>query len=445
MTRTFLEPLARRFRRTLFLLVCLMCGSGFSAASTLSDDAHVAYTVKSGDMLSVLAQQFLQDPAALQTVARINRIANIHRVSTGRVLKIPRDLLKYVPASAQVTHLRCQDVLRLDGPAAQEIRLGSTLTEGAVLRIPLGCQFTMTLEDNTSVRLLSGAVVRLTTLRRNAFDPSPEVKIDLLDGRAYVNVPQKRPPGDAPFRVLTPTTVAGIRGTQFRVGFVSEVRSSQLEVVSGAVAAQGRSQPQERLAGADHGVATPANGLSLPVEPLLPAPRFSNVAKQSAGQVLLVFKAPDPAQQFHLSTADEANFNTVRTEGQTGKAQVLLPEFNALARFFKWSSITDSGLMGHEADYAICKGYESANALRCNVPFSFEGFSKPHFQLQKIETGVVRTVMDAPVNRSEDNLLVFRGLPSGHYRWSIEYEFLPGKKTRIDGQFELIADSGYHA
>jgi len=445
MTRTSSGLMPRHRWATLCALACLMGGSGLSAANTQPDDAHVAYTMKAGDMLSVLAQQFLQNPAALHTVARINRIANIHRVSAGRVIKIPRDLLKYVPASAQVTHLRCTEVLRLDGPAAQEIRLGSTLTEGAVLRIPPGCQFTMTLEDNASVRLLSGAVVRLTTLRRNVFDPSPEVTIDLLDGRAYVNVPQKRPPGDAPFRVLTPTAVAGIRGTQFRVGFVSEVRSSQLEVVSGAVAAQGRSHPQEHLAGADHGVATPANGMSLPVEPLLPAPRFSSVATQSGGQTLLVFRAPKPAQQFHLSTADEANFNTVRTEGLTAQAQVLVPAFNALARFFKWSSITDSGLLGHAADYAICKGYQSANALRCNVPFSFEGFSKPHFLLQKIDASVVQTVMNGPVSRSQDNLLVFKGLPSGQYRWSIEYEFLPGQKTRIDGQFELIADSGYHA
>lgn len=430
---------------TLGALACLMGGSAHAMANTLSDDASVAYTVKAGDMLSVLAQQFLQDPAALQTVARINRIANIHRVSAGRVIKIPRDLLKYVPANAQVTHLRCTEVLRLDGPAAQEIRLGSTLSEGAVLRIPPGCQLTMTLEDNANVRLLSGAVVRLTTLRRNAFDPSPEVKIDLLDGRAYINVLQKRLPGDAPFRVLTPTSVAGVRGTQFRVGFVSEIRSSQLEVISGAVAVQGRSHPLERLSGADHGVATPANGMSMPVESLLPAPRFSSVAKQSQGQALLVFKAPDVAQQFHLSTADEANFNTVRTEGLTTQAQVLVPEFNAQARFFKWSSITESGLLGHAADYAICKGYLSSNALRCNVPFSFRGFSKPHFQLQKVDAGVVRTVMDGPVSRNQDHLLVFKGLPSGQYRWSIEYEFLPGQKTRIDGQFELIADSGYHA
>lgn len=426
-------------------LVALMGGSGLAAAQILSDDTHIAYTIKPGDMMSVLAQQFLQDPAALQTVARINRIANVHRVPVGKVIKIPRDLLKYVPATAQVTHLRCRDVLRLDGPGAQEIRLGSTLTEGAVLRIPPGCQFTMTLEDNTSVRLLSGAVVQLTTLRRNAFDPSPEVKIDLLDGRAHVNVPTKRPPGDAPFRVLTPTAVAGIRGTQFRVGFVPEVRSSQLELVSGAVAARGPSESQERLAGADQGVATPANGMALPVEPLLPAPRFARVAEQADGRALLVFRAPDPAQQFHLSTADEANFNTVRTEGLVGQAQVLVPDFNAQARFFQWASITDSGLFGHTADFAICKGYAAGKVLRCNVPFSFEGFNQPHFQLQKIEAGAALTVMEGPVTRSEDNLLVFKGLPSGQYRWRIEYEFLPGKKSRLEGQFELIAVPGPHA
>jgi hypothetical protein len=169
------------------------------------------------------------------------------------------------------------------------------------------------------------------------------------------------------------------------------------------------------------------------------------VAEQADGRALLVFRAPDPAQQFHLSTADEANFNTVRTEGLMGQAQVLVPDFNAQARFFQWSSITDSGLFGHTADYAICKGYAAGKVLRCNVPFSFEGFNQPHFQLQKIEAGAAVTVMDGPVSRSEDNLLVFKGLPSGQYRWRIEYEFLPGQKSRLEGQFELIAVPGPHA
>jgi hypothetical protein len=30
-------------------------------------------------------------------------------------------------------------------------------------------------------------------------------------------------------------------------------------------------------------------------------------------------------------------------------------------------------------------------------------------------------------------------LPSGLYRWVLEYEFMSGKKAKQEGQFELIA------
>lgn len=421
-----------------------------TAAMTLQaqqapDDNHVAYTLKPGDMLSVLAQTYLQDPAALKTLASLNRIANIHRVPVGKTILIPRELLKYVPATAQVTHLRCKTVLRLDGPEAREIQLGSTLSEGAVLRIPPGCQFTMTLEDHSTVRLLSGAVVKLATLRRNIFDPSAEVKIELLDGRMHVNVPQKRQASDAPFRVQTPTSLAGIRGTQFRVGFAPGSLGSQVEVATGAVAARGLAQVQENLAQANQGVAVPANGLALPVEPLLPAPRFAAVRALPGTSAILEFHATPQAHHYQLSTADEANFNTLTRDGQTEKPQVEVESFNAQARFFQWASITRTGLVGHTTDYAICKGYQSANAWRCNVPFSFSGFSKPHLKLQKIDGVAPLTVMDGPIQRTEDDLLVFRGLPSGQYQWTIEYEFLPGKKTRQEGAFELMAIPGPHA
>jgi hypothetical protein len=421
-------------------LLLLVWVSGWAMAQDKNADAdtHIRYTLKPGDMLFALAQQYLQNPSDLETVARINRIGNIHRVPVGKVILIPRELLKYVPATAQVSFLRCRNVLRLDGPQAQTITLGTTLTEGAVLRIPPGCQFSMTFEDNTTVRLLSGAVVKLTTLRRNVFDPSPEVKLDLLDGRIHLNVPNKRPPGDAPFQVTTPTSVAGIRGTQFRVGFVSRNQSSQVEVRTGAVAAKGQTERNAQLALDNQGVPISNSGIALPLEPLLPAPKFASL--QTPGTTAtLVFQAPPQAARYQLSTADDANFSFLLSDDQTDQTQVAVPDLSAKARFFQWSSISNTGLMGHTADYAICQGYQKVNAWRCNVPFNFDGYINPHLLLQKIDANAPLTVMDAPIRRTEDNLLVFRGLPSGLYRWVLEYEFMPGKKAKQEGQFELIA------
>lgn len=434
---------AARWRTLAATLFCL--GWGMTHAQNTPDDQHVRYILKPGDMLFALAQQYLKDPAALQNVARINRIANIHRVPVGQVIRIPRELLKYEPATAQVSFVRCSDVLRLDGPQPQTIALGSTLTEGAVLRIPPGCQLRMTLEDNTTVRLLSGAVVQLTTLRRNVFDPSPEVKIDLLDGRIHLNVPRQRPPGDAPFQVTTPTSVAGVRGTQFRVGFVAANRSSQVEVRSGAVAAQGQNEATAQLARDNQGVPIAAHGQALPLEPLLPAPQFAGKGAPVGTTVTLLFQAPPEAKRYQLSTADEANFSHLISDGLTDQTQVTVPELSAKAQFFQWSSISATGLMGHPADYAVCQGYEKVNAWRCNVPFNFDGFNNPHLLLQKVDNDVPITVIDGPIRHTDDNLLVFKGLPSGRYRWVIDYEFLPGKKASQEGQFELIAIPGPHA
>jgi hypothetical protein len=62
---------------------------------------------------------------------------------------------------------------------------------------------------------------------------------------------------------------------------------------------------------------------------------------------------------------------------------------------------------------------------------------------QKIEsTGQVFDLLNGPVQVVDNNLLVFRGLPSGVYRWRIEHEASTSMKATINGQFELVAMPG---
>jgi len=434
-----------RWRTGFFALLLAIFSAANAQIAPTPDADHLVYQMEPGDTLLGLVAKHMQGADALKRVIQANKLRNVNRISVGHKINIPRDVLKYTPATATVTRLNCKSVIQIDGNASAPIQLGTVLGEGAVLRIPAGCQFALTLEDDSMLRLMSGAVIQLKTLLRNAFETSPEVKIELLDGRMEIDVPRKRQSKDAPFQVLTPTTVAGVRGTEFRVGFDARQRTSQVEVKLGAVGARGGQEKSEKRAQTGEGVAILANGQSLDVEKLLSAPRFSNAEAQGESKDwLLKFEADPLADRFMLLTAEDANFSAPVTESQPKQSQVLAPALDVKPVFYQWASVSASGLMGSSQDYAVCKGYKRLEQWRCNVPFNMEGLTNPHLLFQKVDAqGQTLTLINGrPIQASGNNLLVFRGLPAGVYRWRIQHDVSGNMKATINGQFELVAIPG---
>jgi hypothetical protein len=91
----------------------------------------------------------------------------------------------------------------------------------------------------------------------------------------------------------------------------------------------------------------------------------------------------------------------------------------------------------------VCKGYKRLEQWRCNVPFNVVGLIKPHLKFQKVDAqGQVFELLNGPVQTVDNNVLVFRGLPSGVYRWRIEHEISATMKAGMNGQFELVAIPG---
>lgn len=442
---------AQRIQKTLKpwrlgVLACwlAMCTAASSQPAPVQDVDHLVYQMQPGDTLLGLVAKHMQGADALKRLIQANKLGNVNRISVGHKINIPRDLLKHTPATATVTRLNCKSVILIDGNASAPIQMGTVLSEGAVLRIPAGCQFALTLEDDSMLRLMSGAVIQLKTLRRNAFETSPEVKIELLDGRMEIDVPRKRQSNDAPFQVLTPTSVAGVRGTEFRVGFDARQRTSQVEVKVGAVGARGGQEKSEKRAQKGEGVAIAANGQSLDIEKLLAAPRYSKAEAQGDSKDwLLKFESDPLAAHFMLLTAEDANFSAPVTESQPKNSQVLAPGLGVKPIFYQWSSVSVTGLMGSAQDFAVCKGYKRLDQWRCNVPFNMAGFINPHLHFQKVDAqGQAVDLINGRIQANDNNLLMFRGLPSGVYRWRIQHDVSASMKAGINGQFELVAIPG---
>jgi len=426
------------------VVLAMLMMAGPLRAQSVPESDHLVYQMQPGDTLLGLVNKHMQSPDALKQLIQANRLTNVNRISVGQKIQIPRRLLKHIPSTATVTRLNCKTVILIDGNAASPIKAGSILGEGAVLRIPAGCQFALTLEDESTLRLMSGAVIQIKTLRRNPLEASPEVKVELLDGRMEIDVPRKRLSNDAPFQVLTPTSVAGVRGTEFRVGFDAKQRTSQVEVKVGAVGARGGLEKSEKRTETGQGLAVMANGQSLDVEKLLMPPRYVSGEVQTGGKDwLLKFESPPQAERFWLVTADDANFGAILSEAQPTQAQVLAPDLSSKSVFYQWASISATGLMGQSQDYAVCKGYKRLDQWRCNVPFNMEGFVNPHLHFQKVDPqGQTVDLINGLIQANVNNLLVFRGLPSGVYRWRIQHEVSAGMKASINGQFELVAIPG---
>ena len=414
------------------------------AASAAEDEDHLLYKLQPRDTLLSLVSQYMQGPDALAQIVKLNKIANPNTMPVGYQLKIPRQLIKHSPSTATVTRLNCRTITRLEGDAAVPVQSGDVLSEGAVVRIPAGCQLAVTLEDASVLRMMSGAVIKLKTLRRNMLENSPEVRVELLDGRLEVDVPRKRQGGDAPFEVRTPTSVAGVRGTEFRVGFDARKRNSQVEVLTGVVAAQGSADRAAQRANAGQGVPIEADGKALPVENLLTAPRFAQGTAASTGtDWLLSFTAPTEAKQTVVRRSEDASFSFIYAEELLKRPELAVADFGAKTIFQQWASVSASGITGYTANYGFCKGYKRLDAWRCNINFNMTGLNNPRLRFEKLEEkGPAMVILDQDIKITANDQLVLRGVPSGQYQWKLDYDLGANRRVTLNGQFELVAIPG---
>lgn len=404
------------------------------------EGSPVLYKVQSGDTLSGLVSRYLQGTDALRQLVEFNAISNPNAVPVGYSLKIPRQLLKHVPSSATVSRLNCTGITRQQGETSLALKLGDEVQEGHVVRIPAGCQLALTLEDDSTLRMMSGSVIRFKALRRNALEVSPEVRVELLDGRIEANVPRKRQDNDAPVEIRTTTSVAGVRGTEFRVAFDPAAQGSQVEVLSGVVAAQGSADAKEQLAKAGQGVAIAPDGKALPVEDLLAAPQYADSQAGAGTQWVLRFTAPDLAKQLLVRQSEDVSFAFLSASDALTQPQLAVRDVGPNAFYQQWSSVSSSGIVGYGQNYALCKPYKREDLWRCNVTFNLGGLTNPHLRLLKLDaSGQETPILDKALPIEQNDQLVLRGLPVGQYKWHIESDLAPNRRTSQQGDFLLVA------
>jgi hypothetical protein len=432
----------KKWLRSLAYILCVSFALVSTQAMTQNTDAErspIQYRIQKDDTAALIVARYLSGQDALAVLKLANPDHDMTRLVVGQMIQLPRQVIRYQRATALVSYLKCNEPITIRTTNAI-LRIGTVIEQHDVIQIPSMCQLSLTFEDKSTVRMPSGGTIEIQTLRKNPFERSPEVNLALLDGNIEVKVP-KRQKNDATFQVRTPNSVAGVRGTEFRVGFDRASGKGTVEVSAGLVGARGVDEREEKNVSAQYGVAIAADGESGDVEKL-PAPvQFESVhAQQDPSWFLFVFKRDPNAASYAVRQYATANpVNAIDTM-QYQHPRFLSMKTTSTAQFLDWTGKTKSGLSGDRETFGICASETKTPPFKCDVRFDLDGLDNATLKISKVtENQTIQPLVKSAKAVKNMKQAIVKGLSPGRYKWEIEYTIANGKTAQQSGAFELVA------
>ncbi|RZJ14603.1 MAG: hypothetical protein EOO54_19200 [Haliea sp.] len=222
----------------------------------------------------------LVSPKAWADVAKYNRLKNPNVIAIGQRLDIPLRYLKATAASGRIVSAD-GDVSAGGAP----LQVGATVATGSPLRTGPNSSAVIELGDGSRFQLLPNSLAQVVTNQHYAVrDASASGSTNWFSGLLRLSsgtleaLASKNIRRATPLQVETPTSLVGVRGTEFRVGFDDPAgRTSRTEVVEGAVRTDNTAQQSGADLPAGTGAVVDPAEREVRVVPLLPAPDLSLV------------------------------------------------------------------------------------------------------------------------------------------------------------------------
>jgi hypothetical protein len=398
--------------RAMLAAALVFAGSVPVAAS--NDDAPISYTVRQGDTLITLGARYFRSPEHYKIVQQQNRIADPHKVPVGKILTIPRNILKFKPAGAKLISVRGQVLA-----SAAAASVGQVLQEGTAIITGASSFATMLLDDGSRISLPSNSNIRIRRLRSYVLGGSLDYDFDIARG-GIRSLVAKHKQGDDRYQVRTPKAVSAVRGTDFQSRFDPDAGSDFAEVVEGGLSVDAGSGASRTLP-AGNGLAVKMGG-GVITEALLTPPALQQPGKTQAEKIVR-FVSDTPSGVRYTVAADAGFVEQVADMiAPDGKA-----EFAELANgnyFIRARAISDNGIQGIPATYAFKRRLNgvSASAGQSDEGYAFRwigegaGTQRFHFQLYRNVTDQLAMVDEAGLSGDRVTL---SDLPPGDYYWRV--------------------------
>lgn len=322
------------------------------------------YTVRPGDTLIGIGQRYLARPADWPKVQTRNRVADPYRMMPGTVLAIPLTLLRQEPAPVRVENVSGTVRVTLPGEDARALRVDERLPAGSVVEVADKGSVRLRFADGSTTLLTPGTRLVLDTVSVYAGGGMVDTRLRLQQGRLEVGANPQRIPGSR-LQVITPSAVAAVRGTVFRVG--ADETATRQETLEGAVMLAASGQTVQ--VAASEGSLAEAGRPPLPPRPLLPAPDLSALpAELPLDDARLAWVQNPNARGWLVQVWSDGAEGALLAETQSSGATVRLPESLAAGAYrIVVRALDEAGLHGHDAEHRLAL-YARAAAPRLVAP-----------------------------------------------------------------------------
>ena len=347
-----------------FLMSLCVFSSAHAQTSTSAPAAEpsLPYTVKPKEKLIVLSEQLLNNPQDWTEVARFNGLKNPNVIAPGQVINIPTRLMKSQPVEGKV--ISTYGDVRLAGNAAA---VGNPIAEGSKLQTGTNSSAVVELADGSRITLLPNTLAELVTSRGYAGrDPATSATTTYFSGLirlaqgALDTLASKTAKRATPLQVETPTSLVGVRGTQFRVAYDDPViKNARTEVLEGLVRADNPAQNVGTDLPQGKGTVLNAASKDSKVADLLKAPDLSAISADILKPLALwPMPALAGAKSYRVQIAIDDNFNKIVRDMVVTSANADLANLPNGSWFVRVRGIDADGL----------EGYDSAKAVQVVLP-----------------------------------------------------------------------------
>lgn len=239
------------------------------------------YTVRPGDNPWSISDNYLIDMSYWPKLQERNGISKPNQIPPGTRLNIPIEWLKKQirPITVRVLDARGKVEVTLANGRTTPLDAETTLQAGDSIRTGPQSSVLLKFYDASELLLQSNSTLLLKTVSVDESSNLVDAQLNLQSGRLETKVTHRDDPR-VRYEIRTPSAVAAVRGTEFRMAADSLTQTAYTEVTNGAVGvnAHGRISTLPEKFGS---VSKPGAG-RLDVVALLPPPDISALPENAS-------------------------------------------------------------------------------------------------------------------------------------------------------------------
>lgn len=213
--------------------ISLFLMMNYTVAQTTVEGDDLIYVVQPGDTLYNISEKFLNDPKYWPNLANDARVQIPQHMQPGQTIRLPLELLRHELKDIRVAFGRGEAFV-VEGKVSQPLTRGMILREGQTIKTGSDGFVSLLLPDQSRLFLSANSALRIQYFR-HVMDVDRDLTEFVLE-EGYVETQIQTQRDNSRFRVSTPLSVTGVRGTVFGVAYDRQTNTQTNDVMQGRVA-----------------------------------------------------------------------------------------------------------------------------------------------------------------------------------------------------------------